>query len=99
MPSMKASIGNPKTISLDDACILLSLETVGKDSLGQSITKEKPVLIFCSKLSITRAEHSAAGQLGYKPEIMLIVDSDHMTMKSILNTKAKDTAFIKISCV
>ncbi len=31
MPSMKASIGNPRTISLDDACILLSTETTGKE--------------------------------------------------------------------
>lgn len=95
MPSMKASIGNPKTISLDDACILLSLETVGKDSLGQSITKEKPVLIFCSKLSITRAEHSAAGQLGYKPDIMLIVDSESYDNEKHLEYQGKRYSIYK----
>ena len=33
-------------------------------------------MVFCSKLSITRAEFNAAGNNGYKPEIMLIIDAE-----------------------
>lgn len=95
MPSMKANIGNPKIISLDDACILLSLVTTDKDSLGQPITKEKPFLIFCSKLSITRAEHAAAGQLGHKPEIMLIVDSESYDNEKNLEYQGKRYSIYK----
>lgn len=75
MPSLKSSIGNPKNISLDDICNLLS-QTSTKDELGQPIITEKPYMTFCSKLSITRTEFNVAGQMGNKPEMMLIVDSD-----------------------
>src|SRR3982750_2087093 len=63
MPSLKSSIGNRNNISLDDFCNLLSTKTMGKDDLGQPIIQEKPFMVFCSRLSITRAEHSTAGQL------------------------------------
>jgi SPP1 family predicted phage head-tail adaptor len=76
MPSLKSNIGNRDFISLDDVCNLLSQVTIGADDLGQPIIEEKAFMIFCSKLSITRAEHATAGQLGHKPEIVLIVDSD-----------------------
>lgn len=76
MPSLKSSIGNRAHISMDDVCNLLSMETTGQDDLGQPIIKEKPYMVFCSKLSITRAEFSVAGQMGHKPEILLVVDSD-----------------------
>ena len=75
MPSMKTSIGNTNLISLDDVCNLLSPVTTGKDDLGQPVIEEKPFMVFCSKLSITRAEHATAGQHGHKPEMILIVDS------------------------
>ena len=68
MPSFNNSF------SLDDVCYLLSTHSI-KDELGQAIISEKPYMVFCSRLSITRAEFNAAGQLGYKPEIMLVVDS------------------------
>lgn len=73
--SFKASIGNVQNISLDDVCELISITTT-KDEIGQFIEEETPYLVFCSKLSITRAEFNAAGQLGHKPEMMLIVDAD-----------------------
>jgi SPP1 family predicted phage head-tail adaptor len=76
MPSMKSNIGNPKIISLDDICTLVSKTTTGKDELGQPILEEKYYMVFCSKLSITRGEHAIAGQLGFKPDMLLIVDSD-----------------------
>jgi len=76
MPSLKSSIGNPGNVSLDDICYLFSQTTIGKDDLGQPIIDEKPYMVFCSKLSITRAEFYSSGQRGHKPEIMLIVDSD-----------------------
>jgi hypothetical protein len=89
MPSIKSSIGNPKNPSLDDVCNLLSITTT-KDELGQPIKVEKPFMVFCSKLSITRAEFNAAGMLGHKPEMMLIVDSDSFDQEKLLqyeNTK------------
>jgi SPP1 family predicted phage head-tail adaptor len=76
MPTLKPSIGQRDNISLDDVCNLLSKQKTGEDDLGQPIIKEKPFLIFCSKLSITRAEFNSAGQLGHKPDMMLVVDSD-----------------------
>ena len=75
MPFLKSSIGNPQNISLDDVCTLISITTT-QDELGQFIKEEKPYVVFCSKLSITRAEFNASGQLGYKPELMLVIDSD-----------------------
>lgn len=75
MPSFKQSIGNPQKISLDDYCYLLQT-TTEKDDLGQPIKHENPYMVYCSRLSITRAEYSNAGILGYKPDMMLIMDSD-----------------------
>lgn len=83
MPSLKSSIGNPSHPSLDDVCNLLSITTT-KDELGQAIKEEKPFMTFCSKLSITRAEFNAAGMLGHKPDMMLIVDSDAFDQEKIL---------------
>jgi SPP1 family predicted phage head-tail adaptor len=75
MPSLKSSIGNNKFISLDDVCNLISLSST-QDELGQPIITEKPMMVFCSKLSITRHEFGVAGQQGHKPEMMLVVDAD-----------------------
>ena len=75
MPSMKSN-RNFRNVSLDDVCTLISQVTTGKDPLGQPIIEEKLFMVFCSKLSITRAEHATAGQLGFKPDMVLIVDSD-----------------------
>jgi hypothetical protein len=75
MASIKSAIGNTKNPSLDDVCNLLSI-TSTKDELGQAILEEKPYMVFCSKLSITRAEFNASGSLGHKPDMMLVVDSD-----------------------
>jgi SPP1 family predicted phage head-tail adaptor len=83
MPSMKSSIGNHNNISLDDVCNLLSI-TSTKDSLGQPIKTEKPFMVFCSKLSITRAEFNSAGQLGHKPDMVLVVDSDAYDKEKLL---------------
>lgn len=75
MPFLKSSIGNPQNVSLDDVCSLISITTI-QDELGQFIKDEKPLMVFCSKLSITRAEFNSSGQLGHKPELMLVIDSD-----------------------
>jgi SPP1 family predicted phage head-tail adaptor len=75
MTSFKQSIGNPRLVSLDDVCYLLAI-TTEKDELGQPIKTETPFMVFCSNLSITRAEYQNAGILGYKPDVLLIVDSD-----------------------
>jgi len=74
MPSLKSSIGNRDNISLNDVCNLIIQVTSGKDDLGQPILEERTFMVFCSKLSITRAEFNVAGQQGHKPEMMLVVD-------------------------
>ena len=95
MPSMKSSIGNPNLVSLDDVCNLLSPVTTGKDDLGQPVMEDKAFMVFCSKLSITRAEHATAGQLGHKPEILLIVDSDAFDDEKNVEYQAKKYSIYK----
>lgn len=75
MPSLKSSLGNSNTISLEDVCLLIST-TKTQDELGQDILTELPRQIFCSKLSVNRAEFLAAGQLDLKPQMTILVDSD-----------------------
>jgi SPP1 family predicted phage head-tail adaptor len=94
MPSLKSSIGNRDNISLDDICNLLS-QTSTKDELGQPIISEKPYMVFCSKLSITRAEFNVAGQQGHKPEMMLVVDSDAYDNEKKLEYQNKKYAIYK----
>ena len=89
MASLKPSIGNRDNISIDDVCNLLSQVTTGADDLGQPIIEEKPFMIFCSKLSITRAEHATAGQLGHKPDMLLLVDSDSYDAEKSLDYYGK----------
>jgi SPP1 family predicted phage head-tail adaptor len=72
---IKTPIGNNVYPSLDDVCTLLSVTSV-PDPLGQPILTEYPNMVFCSKLSITRAEFNSAGNQGFSPDMMLIVDSD-----------------------
>lgn len=94
MPSFKSAIGNPRNISLDDVCYLLSITTT-KDEINQFITSEKSYMIFCSKLSITRAEFSTAGNLGFKPEMMLVVDSDSYDNEKLLEYEGKKYSIYK----
>lgn len=75
MPYLKSNIGNVQNISLDDVCSLISI-TTAKDEIGNFIKSEKFFMVFCSKMSITRAEFNAAGALGLKPDVMLIIDAD-----------------------
>jgi hypothetical protein len=107
MPSLKSNIGNNQFISLDDTCNLLSI-TSTKDDLGQPIISEKPFMIFCSKLSITRQEFNVAGQQGHKPEMMLVVDSDTYDQErkveyqekkfDIYKTFARSDGFTELYC-
>lgn len=95
MPYLKSSIGNHNNISLDDVCNLLSVSTV-KDELGQFIEEEpKPFMVFCSKFSITRAEFNTAGQLGFKPDLMLVVDSDSYGNEKLLEYQNKRYSIYK----
>lgn len=94
MKQLKSSIGNRDHISLDDVCHLISIETV-RDNLGQFIKTEKPVMIFCSLMSITRAEFNTAGQMGHKPDMMLIVDSDSYNQEKYLEYQNKKYAVYK----
>jgi hypothetical protein len=88
MPFLKSSIGNHTEISLDDVCNLLSVTTT-IDNLGQAIETTKPYMIFCSKFSITRAEFSTAGQLGFKPDLMLVIDADAYGNEKLLEYQNK----------
>lgn len=94
MPSFKSAIGNPSNISLDDVCTLFSITTT-KDELGQYEPTEKPYLVFCSKLSITRAEFNTAGILGFKPDMMLVVDSDSYDQEKLLEYGKKKYSIYK----
>jgi len=94
MPFFKSAIGDPKNISLDDVCYLISTTTT-KDDLNQYVTSEKSFMIFCSKLSITRAEFSTAGNLGFKPQMMLIVDSDTYDNEKLLEYEQKKFSIYK----
>jgi SPP1 family predicted phage head-tail adaptor len=75
MQHLKNSIGNMKNISLDQVCELITIVST-QDDLGQFVKSEFTTSVFCSELSITRAEFTNAGQLGLKPSKLLIVDSD-----------------------
>lgn len=79
----KQSIGKPTNISLDDICYLISAELI-QDDLGQFIRHEIPYMVYCSKLSITRAEFNTSGMLGHKPEMMLIIDADTYQNETLL---------------
>lgn len=94
MPFLKSSIGNHSNISLDDVCSLLSITTT-KDNLGQFIETEKPYMVFCSKFSITRAEFNTAGQLGFKPDLMLVVDCDSYSNEKLLEYQDKTYSIYK----
>lgn len=94
MPSFKSAIGNHNNISLDDVCYLLSITTTN-DNLNQKIPVEKPYMVFCSKLSITRAEFNTAGILGFKPDMMLIVDSDSYDQEKLLEYGKKKYSIYK----
>lgn len=94
MPSFKSSIGNPQNISLDDYCNLISINSI-QDEIGQFINFESSYIVFCSKLSITRAEFNASGQLGHKPDMMLIVDSDSYENERYLEYKDKRYSIYK----
>jgi hypothetical protein len=94
MPKFKGAIGDPNNISLDDVCYLLSITTT-KDELNQFRPVEKPCMVFCSKLSIVRSEFSTAGQLGFKPDMMLIVDSDSYDQEKLLEYDKKKYSIYK----
>jgi hypothetical protein len=94
MTSLKSSIGNRQAVSLDDVCYLLSI-TSEPDELGQAIKTEKSFMVFCSKISITRAEFNAAGQLGHKPDMMLLIDSDAYDQEQYLKYHEKKYSIYK----
>jgi SPP1 family predicted phage head-tail adaptor len=83
MPSFKPSIANPRAISLDHSCDLISIVTT-KDKLGQFIKDELLTQVFCAELSITRSEFNSAGQMGKKAQKLIIVDGDSYDNQSLL---------------
>lgn len=107
MPRIKSAIGSPSLVSLDDVCTLIKV-TSTKDDLGQSILHDTPYMVFCSKLSITRAEFNSAGNQGFKPDIMLIIDADSYDNEkyvdyyekryNIYKTFQRSDGFLEIYC-
>jgi hypothetical protein len=107
MPKFKSAIGDPSNISLDDVCNLISITTT-KDELNQYESIEKNYMVFCSKLSITRTEFHTAGVLGFRPAMMLVVDSDSYddekfleyqgTKYSIYKTFMRKDGFTELYC-
>lgn len=97
MPSLKSSIGNSKHISLDDVCFLISSTDTGeKDKFNQPIKVESERQIFCSKLSVNRAEFLAAGQLDHKPQMTIVVDSDEYDQEEKLLYQDKKYSIYRI---
>lgn len=94
MRSFKSAIGDPSKISLDDVCYLISIDTT-QDELGQFKPSETPYMAFCSRLSITRAEFNSAGVLGFKPDMMLIIDSDSYDNEKLLEYGKKKYSIYK----
>jgi hypothetical protein len=94
MVSIKSSIGNTQDVSLDDVCYLIATFS-SKDDLGQAIIAEKLYMAFCSKLSITRAEFNSAGSAGFKPDMMLVVDSDTYEKEKSLEYQGKKYSIYK----
>jgi hypothetical protein len=94
MPSLKSSLGNNEHISLDDVCFLISFITV-EDDLGQPIEEQEiERQIFCSELSVSRAEFSAAGQHDRVPQCTLVVDSDEYDQElTVKHNKKKITVY------
>lgn len=107
MPSIKPTTGSKKHISLDDVCFLVS-RTFEQDELGQEIPINSERQVFCSSLSITRAEFSLAGQLGLKPNITIVVDHDeydeeetvkwHDKTYSVYKNFVRNDGYIELYC-
>jgi SPP1 family predicted phage head-tail adaptor len=94
MPDFKSSIGNRENISLDHVCKLISFTTT-QDSIGQFVKHRSERNIFCSKMSITRAEFNSAGNLGHKPQLMFIVDGDEYSQEQYLEFEGTQYSIYK----
>ena len=94
MRLLKSSIGQRDFISLDDVCYLISITTT-QDTLGQAIKEEKESMVFCSKMSITRAEFNSAGMLGKKTSLMFIIDADTYEEEQLLRYNEKKYSIYK----
>lgn len=107
MQHLKNSIGSLQHISLDQHCELITINST-QDDLGQFVKSELRTSVFCSDLSISRAEFSNAGQLGLKPSKLLIVDSEsydnelyvqyNKTKYSIYKTFMRNDGFTELYC-
>lgn len=94
MPAFKSSIGSKDNISLDHVCNLIQI-TTAQDEIGQFIKSKKERMIFCSKMSITRAEFNTAGNLGHKPTLMFIVDSEEYDKEPYLEFEGTQYSIYK----
>lgn len=94
MPDFKSYIGSRDNISLDHVLNLITITTT-KDKIGQFIKSENKRMIFCSKMSIVRSEFNTAGNLGFKPDLMFLVDSDEYDKETLLEFEDKKYSIYK----
>lgn len=92
MPTIKSEIGSIKRISLDDVCFLIS---TSKSTLAGKHDNDDVYQCFCSKLSISRQEFFNAGQLGFKPQILIVVNSDEYDGQKTIEYDKKRYAIYK----
>lgn len=81
--SQLKSISSKDNISLDLVCYLCSLEP-RQDSSGNDIGEVIDRLVFCNESSIFSSEFYSAGQIGIKPEKLLIIDSEEYNDETII---------------
>lgn len=74
---------------MQDVCTLISVSGTTFDEIGQSIETTTEKTIFCEVGSISRSEWSTAGEMGYKPSLMIKIYSDEYVDESDVIYKSK----------
>lgn len=75
MPSIKPSVGDKNSVSLDDICFLMSA-TIVEDEIGQQIETLLPEMVYCSVVSIGHKEFGIAAQANLKAERTILINHD-----------------------
>lgn len=75
MPRIRQRTGSYQNISLDDVCTLIS-HTYEMDELKQEKAVVKERTVFCMLSSVNRAEFFQAGKNGFKPSLIIYLQSE-----------------------
>lgn len=81
--SQLKSISAKDNISLDLVCYLCSMEP-GQDNSGNDVGKVIDRLVFCNESLIYSSEFYNAGQMGIKPEKLIVIDSEEYNDESVV---------------